>query len=64
MPHDLFLTTRQTTRIIINAFANNISTHIKLSKVQISTIIQSHRSFGSWLRNLGKKALTNILLFL
>ena len=48
MPHDLFLTTRQTTRIIINAFANNISTHIKLSKAQISTIIQSNRSFGKF----------------
>ena len=33
---------------------------IKLSKDQISTIIQSGGSFGSWLGNLGKKALRNI----
>ena len=36
-----------------------MSTDIKLSKVQISKVIQSGRSFGSWLGNLGKKALTN-----
>ena len=49
LPHELelFLTTRQTTKIR-NAFANN-----KLSKPQISKIILSG----------GKKALTNILLF-
>ena len=33
--HELFLTTRQTTKIR-NAFANNISTDIKPSKAQIS----------------------------
>ena len=37
-----------------------MSTSIKLSKTQISKIIQSGGSFGSWLGNLGKKALTNI----
>ena len=37
-----------------------MSTSIKLSKIQISKIIQSGGSFGSWLGNLGKKALTNI----
>ena len=57
---ELFLTTRQRTKIR-NTFANNISTDIKLSKVQISKIIQSSGSFGSWLSNLGKKALTNTL---
>ena len=36
-----------------NAFANNIATDIKLSKVQIFKIIQSGGSFGSWLGNLG-----------
>ena len=36
-----------------------MSTNIKLSKAQISKIIQSGRSFGSWLTNLGKKVLTN-----
>ena len=39
-PHELFLTTRQTTKIR-NAFANNMSTDIKLSKTQISKIIKS-----------------------
>ena len=59
MPHELFLTTRQTTKIR-NVCANNMSTDIKLSKTQISKIIQSGGSFGSWLGNSGKKALTNI----
>ena len=36
-----------------------MSTDIKLSKIQISKIIQSGGSFESWLANLGKKALTN-----
>ena len=34
LPHELFLTTTQTTKIR-NAFANNISTDTKLSKAQI-----------------------------
>ena len=38
LPHELFLTTRQTTKIR-NALANNVSTDIKLSKAQISKII-------------------------
>ena len=59
MPHESFLTTRQTTKIR-NVCANNMSTDIKLSKTQISKIIQSGGSFGSWLGNSGKKALTNI----
>ena len=59
LAHELFLTTRQTTKIS-NAFANNMPTNIKLSKAQISKIIQSGGSFGSWLANLGKKALTNV----
>ena len=44
---ELILTTAQTTKIR-NAFANNISRDIKLSKAQISKIIQS---FGPWLDN-------------
>ena len=39
LPHELFLTTRQTTKLI-NAIKNNMSTHIKLSKAQIFKIIQ------------------------
>ena len=62
LPHELFLTTRQTTAIRRNAFANNMPTDIKLSKAQISKIMQPVRSFGSWLGNLGKKALTNIAI--
>ena len=56
-----FLTTRQTTKIR-NVFANNMSTDIKLRKAQIAKIIQSDGSFGSWLGNLGKKALRNIAI--
>ena len=58
LPRELFLATRQTTKIR-NAFSNNTSTDIKLSKAQMSKISQSGASFGSWLANLGKKALTN-----
>ena len=58
LPHELFLTTRQTTEIR-NAFANNMSTDIKLSKAQIPKVIQSGGSLCSWLANLDKKALTN-----
>ena len=55
LPHELFLTTRQTTKIR-NAFANNMSTDIKLSKTQISKIIQSGGSFGSLLVNFRKES--------
>ena len=60
MSHELFLTTRQTIKLK-NAFANNMSRYIKLSKAQISKIIQSGRTFGSWLANVGKKALANAI---
>ena len=40
LPHELLLTTRQKTKVR-NAFNNNISTDLKLSKVQINEIIQS-----------------------
>ena len=36
------------------------STYIKLDKAQISKMIQLGVSFGSWLGNLGKKALTDL----
>ena len=39
-----------------------MSTDTKLSKAQISKIIQSGGSFGSWLVNSGKKALANIAI--
>ena len=61
MPHELFSTTRQTTKII-NIVINNMSTDIKPTKAQISKIIQPRGSFGSWLGNLGKKDLRNIAI--
>ena len=61
LPHELFLTARQATKIR-NVLANSISTYIKLSKSQISKIIQSGGSFGSWLANLGQETLTNVAI--
>ena len=52
LPHELFLGTRQETKIS-NTFANNMSREIKLSKSQISS-----------LANLGKKLLTSIAILL
>ena len=58
LPHDLFLTTRQKAKIR-NAFSNNMSTDIKLSKVQSSKIIQSAgfvgKTLGNMMGNIGKK---------
>ena len=50
LPHKLLLTTRQKTELR-NAFNNNMSTYLKLSKTQISKIIQS----GGFLRSLLSK---------
>ena len=44
LPHELLLTTRQETKIR-NAFNNNMLIDLKLSKAQISKIIQSGRFF-------------------
>ena len=51
LPHELLLTTRQKTKIR-NAFNNNTSTDIKLSKAQINKIIQSGGFLGSLLSKL------------
>ena len=51
LPHELLLTTRQKARLR-NAFNNNISTDLKLSKAQISKIIQSGGFLGSLLSKL------------
>ena len=51
--HELLLTTRQKTKLR-NAFENNMPTDIKLSKVQISKIIQS----GGYLGPLVKVAVS------
>ena len=61
LPCELFLTTRQLTKIRI-AVAGNMSTDIKISKAQISKIIQSGGSFGYSLANSGRKALTNVAI--
>ena len=50
LPHALLLTTRQKTKLR-NALNNNISTNWKLSKVEISQIIQS----GEFSRSLLSK---------
>ena len=58
-PHELFLTTGQTTKLR-NTFANIMSTDIKLSATQICK--NKSKSFGSWLANLRKKALTKVAI--
>ena len=47
LPHELLLTTK-----LRNAFNNNMSTDLKLSKAQISKIIQSGGFLGSLLSKL------------
>ena len=51
LPHELLLTTRQKTKLR-NAFNNNMSTDLKLSKAQISKIIQSGGFLGLLLSKL------------
>ena len=51
LPHELLLTTRQTTKST-NAIKNNMSTDIKLSRAQISKIIQHGGFLGSLLSKL------------
>ena len=51
LPHELLLTTRQKTKLR-NAFDNNTSADIKLSKTQIVKIIQSGGFLGSLLSKL------------
>ena len=56
LPHKLLLTTRQKIELR-NAFNNNISTDLKLSKAQISKIIQSGGFLGRLLGPLLKPRL-------
>ena len=56
LPHELLLTTRQKTKVR-NAFNNNTSTDLKLSKAQISEIIKSGRFLGRLLGPLLKTGL-------
>ena len=51
LPHELFLTTRQRTKLK-NASNNNMSTDLKLSKAQISKTVQSGVFVGSLLSKL------------
>ena len=51
LPHELLLTTRLKTKLR-NTFNNNMSADIKLSKAQISKIIQSGGFLGSLLSKL------------
>ena len=53
LPHELLLTTRQTTKLR-NAIENNMSTDIKLPKAQMSKIIQSGGFLGKLLDPLLK----------
>ena len=46
LPHELLLTARQKTKLR-NAFNNNMSTDIKLSRAQISKVIQ----YGGFLKS-------------
>ena len=56
LPHDLLLTTRQKTKAR-NPFNNNMSTDLKLSRAQISKIVQSGGFLGSLLSKLMKVAI-------
>ena len=51
LAHKLLLTTRQKTKLR-NTFNNNMSIEIKISKAQISKIIQSGGFLGSLLSKL------------
>ena len=51
LPHEILLTTRQKAKLR-NAFNNNISTDLKLSKAQIVKVIQSGGFLGSLLSRL------------
>ena len=51
LPHELLLTTRQKAKLR-NAFNNNMSADLKLSKTQIVKIIQSGGFLGSLLSKL------------
>ena len=56
LPHELLLTTRQTTKLR-NGIENNMSADVKLSKAQISKIIQSRGFLGKILGPLLKTGL-------
>ena len=57
LSHELLLITRQKTKLR-NAFNNNMSTDLKLSKAQISKISQSGGFLGSLLSKLAVPLMT------
>ena len=62
-PHQLLLTNRQVANLC-KAFANHLSTDIKLSKAQLSKMIKSGRFLGRLLGTLLKAGLpliTNVI---
>ena len=67
MSHELFLTTKQKSKIR-NAFDNNLLTDIKLGKVQLSKIIQSGgflgKTLGNMMSDLGRNTLLDLAVSL
>ena len=61
LPHELLLTTRQTTKLR-NTIENNVSTYINLSKAQISKIIQSGGCLGSLLSKIAGPLMKVVVL--
>ena len=61
LPHELFLTTRQATKIR-NDFSYNMSTDIKLSKAQILKSNSIGEIFWFLVRSFRKEPLTNIII--
>ena len=68
LPHELFLKTRRKTKTR-NAFTENKSTDIKLSKAQISKITESEGIFSNMMSdlangfgNLGKEVMKNLVV--
>ena len=61
LPHELLLTTRKKTELR-NAFNNNMSTDLKVSKAQISKIIQSGGFLGSLLSKLAGPLIKVVVL--
>ena len=59
LSHELFLTTREKTKTR-NAFANKTLTDVKLSKAELSKMIQLGRNLGNMISSLCKKALINL----
>ena len=63
LSHELPLTTKEETKTR-NAFANNMSTDIKLSKAQLSRVIKASGYIGNMIVNVGKKTLMKLAISL